>query len=55
MTLTIDIATDQLARFLNAAQQLGVKPEELDRPREDFERAADYVLRKNQKLYERLG
>jgi hypothetical protein len=63
MTLKIDMSRDQLERFLEAARDLGVKPEELARavvidlveqPREDFERAAEFVLRKNRDLYERL-
>ncbi len=64
MTLTIEISRDQLERFIKTAQRLGVEPDELaraavidllERPAEDFERAASHALQKNRELYRRLG
>lgn|GEM_PF-383295 len=62
--ITIPLSEDRLARLHELAKQLGVTPEELARagledwlaqPREDFRKAADYVLRKNAELYRRLA
>ncbi len=53
-----------MERLKALAQQAGVSPEELARasleewlarPREDFQQAAEYVLRKNAELYRRLA
>ena len=55
---------ERLAELHELAVRLGVKPEELvrlsieellTRPAEAFERAADYVLKKNEELYRRLA
>jgi hypothetical protein len=62
--LTIPISEEQLERLTTIARQAGVSPEELarvsleewlDRPREDFLQAAQYVLKKNAGLYRRLA
>ena len=63
MKITIDLSSEQLELLRKAGERFGVKPEELARatladlleqPREDFEKAARLVLRKNRELYERL-
>jgi hypothetical protein len=55
---------DQAERLRRAAERFGVQPEDLPRagvtdllrlPDEDFERAAEHVLRKNEERYRRLG
>ena len=62
--LTIPLSEDRLEHLKVLAQLAGVLPEELarasleewlGRPREDFQRAADYVLKKNAELYRRLA
>ena len=62
--ITIPLSEDRLARLHELAERIGVTPEELARagledwlahPREDFRKAADYVLRKNAELYRRLA
>jgi hypothetical protein len=64
MVLTIDLGDAEIQRLKEAAARLGVAPEELARalvadhlakPRDDFEAAASFVLRKNAELYRRLG
>jgi len=57
--------TDEQAKILqNAADRLGLKPEELARAsladlmgllQEDFQEAAGYVLKKNEELYRWLS
>jgi hypothetical protein len=63
-SITIDISDEQLVRLKEIASRLGISPEDLARvsivellaqPEEKFERAADYVLRKNAELYRRLS
>jgi len=63
-TITISLPDDRLLKLKEAAAHLGVEPEELvrvsieellTRPEEDFNRAVDYVLRKNAELYRRLA
>jgi predicted transcriptional regulator len=63
-TITVPLSDDRLERLKELAQQAGISPEELARagleewlarPREDFQQAADYVLRKNAELYRRLA
>ncbi len=63
-TITISLPDDRLLKLKEAAAHLGVAPEELvrvsieellTRPEEDFNRAVDYVLRKNAELYRRLA
>lgn len=62
--ITIDLAEERLLKLREIAARLGVSPEELvrmsveellARPEEDFQRASDYVLRKNAELYRRLA
>ncbi len=63
-TITITLPDERLRELKETASQLKVSPEELvrvsieellTRPAEAFQRAADYVLRKNAELYERLA
>jgi antitoxin FitA len=63
MSLTVTLEDDLSARLEERARQLGVDPRQLaraavndllTRPAEDFDRAAKYVLEKNQELYRRL-
>jgi hypothetical protein len=62
--LTVDLSPTQAERLRQEAQRLGLAPEELARaaiadllatPDEEFKRAAERVLRKNEELYRRLG
>jgi antitoxin FitA len=62
-TLTIELSEERLERLRKLAQKAGVTPEELAQARlgewleqseEEFQRAAQYVLRKNAELYRRL-
>lgn len=64
MKISIELSQEQAERLRRAAERLGVRPEDLARagvadllrrPDEDFQRAAEHVLRKNERLYERLG
>lgn len=64
MRISIELSNEQARILQNAADRLGVKPEELARAsladlmgllQEDFQKAADYVLRKNEGLYRRLS
>ena len=63
-SITINLAEERLAKLREIAARLGISPEELvrmsveeliARPEEDFQRAGDYVLRKNAELYRRLA
>ena len=63
-SITINLAEERLVKLREIAARLGVSPEELvrmsveellARPEEDFQRAGDYVLRKNAELYRRLA
>lgn len=63
MTFTIALSDEKARRLEELAREAGVAPEELLRasvedwlaePREDFARAASYVLQKNKELYRRL-
>ncbi len=62
--ITIPIPDERLTELKRKADELKVSPEELvrasleellTRPDEAFERAAEYVLNKNQELYRRLS
>ncbi|MDQ3753576.1 MAG: DNA-binding protein [Acidobacteriota bacterium] len=62
--ITITIPDEQMEKLREAAARLGLAPEELarvgveellKRPDDEFGRAADYVLRKNEELYRRLA
>jgi hypothetical protein len=64
MKLTIDLSSAQAERLRQEAERLGLAPEELARaaitdllatPDEEFKRAAERVLRKNEELYRRLA
>jgi predicted transcriptional regulator len=64
MTLTVELNAEQADRLRDLAASLQVDPGTLaraavihflDRTEDDFESAADRVLRKNHELYERLG
>ncbi|MBC8254069.1 MAG: DNA-binding protein [Ardenticatenia bacterium] len=63
-TITVALPDDRMVKLKEMASRLGVVPEELvrvsieellTRPEADFERAVDYVLRKNAALYQRLA
>lgn len=63
-TITITMADDRLEQLRQLAQQLDVSTDELihisidellSRPEEDFLNAAQYVLDKNEDLYQRLA
>lgn len=63
-SITINLQDQQLAELQEIARRLGVSVEDLARlrieellaqPDERFEQAADYVLKKNEDLYRRLG
>jgi len=62
--ITISLPEDRLAKLKEMAAGLGTSPEELvrasvedllARPEEEFQRAAAYVLKKNEELYQRLA
>jgi hypothetical protein len=62
--ITIALPEERLLRLKELAQEAKVSPEELlrasveewlGRPKDDFARAADYVLQKNAELYRRLA
>jgi len=64
MTLSIDLSVAQAERLRAEAERLGLTPEELARAAvadllasvgEDFEAAAERVLKKNEELYRRLA
>jgi hypothetical protein len=63
-TITIPLSEERVAQLRIWAEQAGLPPEEflrrrveqlLDRPDEQFHRAASYVLQKNAELYRRLA
>ena len=63
-TITIQLSDERLLRLQELAKEAKIAPEELvrasveewlSRPKEDFARAANYVLRKNAELYRRLA
>lgn len=64
MKILVELSDEEAERLQTIADRLGVGPEELARaglkdllrqPEEDFQRAAEHVLRKNQDLYRRLA
>ena len=64
MRITIDISEERATTLRETARQIGVTPEELasaalsdalDHSKEDFLKAAEYVLKKNEELYRRLS
>jgi predicted transcriptional regulator len=63
-SITINLSDEVLSRLRELAQEAKVAPEELVRasveewlsqPKDDFARAAAYVLQKNAALYRRLA
>jgi hypothetical protein len=63
-TITIPITEDRLLRLRELAREANVAPEDLVRasleewlkhPKDDFARAANYVIEKNIELYRRLA
>ncbi len=63
-TITIALSDERFLKLKELAKQAKIAPEELvrasveewlSRPREDFARAANYVLQKNAELYGRLA
>jgi plasmid stability protein len=63
-SITVNLPDEHLLKLKEVAARLGVSPEDLARmsieellaqPEEGFERAADYVLKKNEELYRRLA
>jgi len=64
MSISLNLDDDQSKRLQQRAQELGVDPRDLakaavndllNRPSDDFDRAAKSVLNKNRELYRRLG
>jgi predicted DNA-binding protein len=61
--ITISLPEDRMSKLKQIAAGLGTTPEELVRASvedllgrpEDFQRAVDYVLKKNEELYRRLA
>ncbi|MGO9118725.1 MAG: ribbon-helix-helix protein, CopG family [Desulfomonilaceae bacterium] len=62
--LKISLPEDKMARLTEKASAYGISPEELVRasvdqlvegPEAEFKKAADYVLKKNEQLYQRLA
>ncbi len=63
-SITINLPEEHLSKLREIAGLMGVSVEDLAlmsieellaQPEEDFGRAADYVLRKNAELYQRLA
>lgn len=63
-SITISLPDEHLSRLREIANRLKVSVEDLARmsieellaqPEENFERAADYVIKKNAELYRRLA
>jgi len=64
MKLAVELTETESTRLREAAARLGVDPSQLahtaiadllSTPDEDFQAAADHVLRKNEELYRRLA
>ncbi len=62
--ITINLPAERLAKLKEMASAYGITAEELVRasidqlivgPDEEFRKAADYVLKKNEELYQRLS
>jgi predicted transcriptional regulator len=63
-TISLPLSEERLQKLQELAREARLPPEELlraaveewlSRPKEDFTRAADYVLRQNAQLYQRLA
>ncbi len=64
VTITVTLSEDHLQKLQDLAEQFRIAPEELlrvsveeliARPQADFQKAIDYVLKKNKELYKRLA
>ena len=64
MKIAVELSAGEVERLTTTANRLGVRPEELaraaladllGRSAEDFHKAAQYILDKNQELYRRLS
>jgi len=64
MSISLKLDSEQSSRLEERARELGVDPQELaraavndllGRSADDFDRAAKFVLNKNQELYRRLS
>ena len=64
VTITVTLSEDRLQKLEELAAQFHIAPEELvrvsveeliARPQPDFQKALDYILRKNKELYKRLA
>ena len=64
MKISIELSQEQARIFQSTAERLGINPSELARAgladllgvlQDDFQKAAKYVLNKNQELYRRLS
>lgn len=62
--MELELSESIIEQLTERAKSLGIRPEELaraavadlvSRPAEEFENAAEYVLKKNAELYRRLG
>ncbi len=64
MKIAVELSADEAELLASTAVRLGVQPEELARAtltdalsqdKDDFRKAAEYVLEKNRNLYRRLA
>ena len=64
MKIAVELSADESELLSSTAIRLGVRPEELarvtladalGRDKEEFQKAAEYVIQKNQNLYQRLA
>ena len=64
VTITVTLSEDRLQKLQDLAAQFRIAPEEplrvsveelIARPQADFQKAVDYVLKKNKELYKRLA
>ncbi len=64
MNISVELSAVEAELLTNTAMRLGVRPEELARAtltdalsadKEEFRKAAEYVLEKNRNLYRRLA
>ena len=64
MKVTIELSEERATTLRETARRIGVTPEALataalsdalDHSKEDFLKAAEYVLKKNEELYRRLS
>lgn len=63
-SVELELSSSVIEQLTERTKTLGIRPEELARaavadlvarPAEEFEEAAEYVLKKNAELYRRLG